>query len=143
VSETSDQDAAFQRAVTTVMRDVDGTCPGLVSLSWGQRDEWLEPGESRMVAWFLEPSGTGVGLRWPRLGGVEAIAQLANDASEAVVEALWSAHRPTNWPRCPRHPTTHPLEARVDGGLAVWTCPKSGHRVATVGSLVELANRRR
>lgn len=42
------------------------------------------------------------------------------------MEALWSEGEPAVWPRCPDHPDTHPLEAVVVDGTAVWVCPKSG-----------------
>jgi hypothetical protein len=62
------------------------------------------------------------------------VASVADQVQEHVIESLPTA--PSNWPACPRHPGTHPLEARVVDGVAAWVCPREdGVVVAPVGAL--------
>lgn len=71
-------------------------------------------------------------------GVVEMFASLADLVHEEVVEDLPSRHLPTNWPRCPRHPHTHPLEVRVVDDEVVWACPRTGAAHVRVGDLARL-----
>jgi len=55
--------------------------------------------------------------QWPEI--VEA-------ALEAVQEAVQhdrSLGLPSNWPECPLHPGTHPMEPFADGETITWGCP--------------------
>jgi hypothetical protein len=60
-------------------------------------------------------------------------AELILSLAEGIVEhlpessAAWGKPRP----QCPRHP--HPLEPRMDAGLAYWACPQDETNVATIG----------
>jgi hypothetical protein len=54
---------------------------------------------------------------------------------EWIIEELWP-DSPTNWPPCPHHPDTHPLEPLQREGDVVWTCPKDAITVAAVGELL-------
>ncbi|HEY0168286.1 MAG TPA: hypothetical protein VGB75_14690 [Jatrophihabitans sp.] len=73
-----------------------------------------------MVSW---EDGTGAGISVPRHQPLAArVVHLADQFQEGEVEALWFAGRPAVWPHCPRHPNTHPLNARLRDGVAVWVC---------------------
>ncbi|GAA5142059.1 hypothetical protein GCM10023340_04930 [Nocardioides marinquilinus] len=61
------------------------------------------------------------------------VASAADQVQEYVIESLLTA--PTNWPPCPHHPETHPLEAHVVDDVAAWVCPRGGGVVAPVGGL--------
>jgi hypothetical protein len=87
----------------------------------------------------------GAGVRWEdgRGAGIsvtrhqplaERVVQLADQFQEHEVEALWYAGRSAVWPDCPRHPNTHPLNARVHNGVAVWSCGGSDV-IAPIGEL--------
>ena len=66
---------------------------------------------------------------------VSSLATLADQVQTIVKEAQWDARMPVGWPRCERHPGTHPLEAAVVSEQAVWRRPRDGTVVARVGHL--------
>lgn len=41
----------------------------------------------------------------------------------------------TNWPRCPRHPDSHPMKVSTRGATAVWTCPADEIVISSIGEL--------
>jgi hypothetical protein len=67
----------------------------------------------------------------------EELARLADLVHQWVVEELPSHHRPTNWPPCPLHPDTHPLEVGLVQDDVVWLCPSTGRAQARVGGLAQ------
>lgn len=51
---------------------------------------------------------------------VERVAQAADQVQDWSIELqLWGS-APTNWPQCPGHPDSHPMQARVVKTKAVW-----------------------
>jgi hypothetical protein len=62
-------------------------------------------------------------------------AEVADQVQGWAVEALWTAGEPAVWPRCPAHPDTHPLDAAVEGGTAVWRCPRGTAPTVPMGEL--------
>ncbi|PWJ54586.1 hypothetical protein SAMN06264364_10629 [Quadrisphaera granulorum] len=65
----------------------------------------------------------------------EEAARVADTAHGEVVESLWP-HRPTNWPPCPEHPTTHPLQLTPGDDAdprPLWTCPSTGDVIGPLG----------
>jgi hypothetical protein len=93
------------------------------------------------VVLFAASSGTAVAVprQAPavraREGGVDAVIRLANLVQDAAVEALSAAGVTPVWPRCPRHPAVHPLEAQRVGDRPVWRCPTDKISVAEIGLL--------
>ncbi|GAB4080162.1 hypothetical protein GCU67_15975 [Modestobacter muralis] len=85
------------------------------------------------MLWSPDGSGQGVAVS---AGGppAEQEVEVADQVQKWAVEELWGS-APTNWPRCPRHPTTHPLASRLLGGVAWWICPHDGVAVSEVGRL--------
>ena len=85
------------------------------------------------MLWSQDGNGMGVSVHLgvPR---PEQVAQVADQVQGWAVEELWGSV-PTNWPPCPQHPTTHPLQAVVRDGAARWICPEDGTAVAVVGAL--------
>ena len=53
----------------------------------------------------------------------------------AIEDQLWGSEAPTNWPPCPEHPDSHPMEATTADSTAVWICPRSRHAIAAIGAL--------
>ena len=73
---------------------------------------------------------------WSKLDGSPAgqVAQLAERLQEWEMEELWKAGRPTDWPECPDHPGTHPLDPDVnDKDVAVWRCPRTRREICPIG----------
>ncbi|MEH3077826.1 MAG: hypothetical protein PGN11_14355 [Quadrisphaera sp.] len=94
-------------------------------------------------AWWRTPDTVETGLfafdpanGWERETDAEEALRVADTAHEAVLESMPSCGRPTNWPPCPDHPTTHPLQL-VAGDDADprprWTCPLTGDVVGVLG----------
>ncbi|MDY7089063.1 MAG: hypothetical protein SYR96_28650 [Actinomycetota bacterium] len=122
----------LQLALAVVLVDVDG----LDGLRFRvEDDDW--PGTEGMAGamlWFAGGWGAGVQVALDQGFGTQ-VAMLADQVQEEVVEALWQAGRPTNWPTCPRHPHTHPLTAAEHGGQAYWQCPAGGELISEIGRL--------
>ncbi|MHB1433828.1 MAG: hypothetical protein ACYCVZ_17160 [Streptosporangiaceae bacterium] len=75
---------------------------------------------------------------WSKLDGspAERVAQIAGRLQEWEMEELWKARRPTDWPECPDHPGTHPLDPDVnDNDVAIWRCPRSRREMSPIGQL--------
>ena len=124
-------DPDLERALRPVLADLRATgvpVPQIVDSDWtGEADR---PGAT---LWSPDGSGQGVAVHRGR-PPAEQVADVADQVQEWVVEELWR-RAPTNWPRCPHHPTTHPLAARLQSGAAWWVCPRDGVAVSEIGSL--------
>jgi hypothetical protein len=92
-----------------------------------------EPSES-VILLAADRSGMGVWLDLT-LSEDLALAHLADQVQEWVVEELARLGRPTNWPSCPAHPDNHPRQAVVEHGRAVWACPIGAADSSPVGEL--------
>ncbi|MFH8611149.1 hypothetical protein ACH4D5_27100 [Streptomyces sp. NPDC018029] len=117
-------------ALAPVLRDLDATC-AVRPVVREEQDDGI--GEYVML---YAPDGSGAGLV-QRFGasGPERTADLADQAQDWAVEALCAELLPAVWPECPEHPDSHPLEAGVVRGVAVWSCPGSRRVAAAVGEL--------
>lgn len=95
--------------------------------------------ELKIEPWLLRDGFEGrtvgnTGVSWPTSASkAEAVVMAADQVQDVVVEELWG--HDSNWPRCPQHPTTHPMDARVVDGAPWWTCPADGRAVVRVGEL--------
>jgi hypothetical protein len=59
----------------------------------------------------------------------------AERASDLISEEL-AGRRASNWPPCPVHPNSHPLQPTLGaGGGAVWTCPRGDGVAVPIGQL--------
>ncbi|HET7396892.1 MAG TPA: hypothetical protein VFJ94_00075 [Intrasporangium sp.] len=126
----ADSRARFDRAFAPVLADL--AAEPVVSL---QR----EAGDGRPAfIWLTDSSGgrTGVPLD-PQLRGIDAVVWVAGIVQDAAVDALWAVGEPAVWPVCRRHPASHPMNAALVGGVAVWQCPVDLVAVAEVGQLGE------
>ena len=85
------------------------------------------------MLWGHDGGGMGVHVV-PAAQTFEQIASLADQVQEWVIEELWG-QGPTNWPRCPHHPNTHPMKALAHDEVATWVCPVDNTFVAVIGSL--------
>ncbi|WP_327356843.1 hypothetical protein [Streptomyces sp. NBC_01304] len=121
-------------ALGPVVRDLTATCAVAPVVRPSEGDE--EPG-----VWLLAPDGTGrsVGSVLWSPDRAEQSAELADQAQEWAVEALWGAGRAAVWPECPEHPDAHPLSPGTRAGTAVWSCPRSRQVVAEIGRLAPVS----
>ncbi|MCG5213640.1 hypothetical protein [Streptosporangium sp. KLBMP 9127] len=123
-------DKDLSAALDVVLRDVRSHCAVQPDVREGEVRSWEEP-----FVWLYAPDGSGRGVSAPSGGGAEQIAGLADQVQEWAVEALWSEGLSAVWPQCPAHPDSHPLSAAVEGGTAVWSCPRTRSVVAPIGRL--------
>ena len=118
-------------ALAPVLADLAATC----RVSLDVRDEdWGSPLGPAAMVWEPDDSGTGISI----VSGepvAEQVVSVADQVQEVAIEALWTERLPVTWPQCPLHPETHPLEAAVTEGPAIWRCPRSGTVVAHIGAL--------
>jgi hypothetical protein len=118
-------------ALEPVLRDLatpEGVLPEV-------RDEpWGAAGTASAMLYAADGSGGGISIE---VGSPlpTQVAALADQVQDWAVEALWSLHRPTNWPPCPRHPGRHPLAADEISGRAVWICPADKTEVSAIGDV--------
>ena len=126
-------DDVLAEALAPVLRDVEraGLLPPVVDDA-----DWIgDPDYVSAMMW--DRSGSGAGISVPRNADlVTRVVVVADQVQEWVIESqLWGA-APTNWPPCPTHPDSHPLQALlVHDGTAAWTCPRDGATVAPVGDV--------
>ncbi|MGY2079771.1 hypothetical protein [Modestobacter sp. SYSU DS0657] len=124
-------DAQLTRALAPVLTDLSATgapVPRIEASDWPD-----DPGRAGAMLWSADGSGQGVAVT---LGQpyAEQVAAVTDTVQEWAFEALWGS-RPTNWPPCPRHPTTHPLTPTLQDGEAVRVCPRDTGVVSPVGGL--------
>lgn len=125
-------DEGLRESVEPVLRDLARA--GIDAPTF-DGDDWI--GDRDYVSsmmWGADGSGRGLSVR--RAAPLEdRIAQAADQVQEwAIEDQLWASAR-TNWPQCPRHPESHPLQATVAGTNAMWVCPTDQIVVAPVGGL--------
>jgi hypothetical protein len=125
-------DSALADALAPVLRDLanSGSVRPVV------RDGGWSGSEEQVTAMICSGDGSGQGI-FAMTGEPQAdwIASVADQVQEWVVEELCSIGRPTNWPRCPQHPDSHPLSAIVQEGQPVWVCPTTGRVICEIGQL--------
>lgn len=64
----------------------------------------------------------------------ECMALAADAVQELMIEELWR-HGRSNWPVCPAHPTTHPMEVGWTNETPCWRCPVDPSIIVAIGSL--------
>jgi hypothetical protein len=123
-------DVALSEALEPVLRDLEHAGAVMPEVRDGHWSDF----EGQRTAMLYGPDGSGSGVFV--LAGeplADRVARVADQVQEWAVEALWTAGRPATWPECPDHPDTHPLQAVVLDGRAVWTCPRTGQVVRDIG----------
>jgi hypothetical protein len=125
-------DPLLSAALEPVLADLDAT----VAVPLTIRDEpWSDhPGHVTAMIYTEDRCGSGISVL-AKDSLADRVVSIADQLQDIVVEALWAAARPTNWPACPHHPAGHPLRAeRTEHGPA-WVCPTNLAVVAPIGSL--------
>lgn len=129
----ADPDDVLLRALAPVLADV--RVAGLAAPRIGA-DHWTEEHDRPSAMLWLDRSGHGVAVD-RHASEAERVVSAAEVVQEMVIEGELWARGATNWPRCPHHPTTHPVEPRVVDDVAAWVCPLSGDVVVPIGGLDE------
>ena len=121
----------MRQALVPVLHDLQAAA---IAAPWIEADDWTGDADWPSVM-LWSPTGSGMGVQVSRLAPMsERIASVADQVQEFVIEELWR-RSPTNWPPCPRHPSTHPMKAMAQDDAAVWACPVDDSRMALIGML--------
>jgi hypothetical protein len=111
--------ASLSEALDRVNADMRATgLPGTARLiipEWSDRNAWVETWDGH------HGSGSGISPASAR-DPVTALAEVADEAQDAVMETIWAA-----WPVCPAHEMGVHIEVR--DGAVVWWCTGSGGHV--------------
>lgn len=123
---TDSERVVLRETAAPVLRDLDASGVIVPEI----REEAHEDrGAEAVCAWIQGPGGTsrtGISV-WLASPPEERVAEMAEQLQEWEVGGLYEAGRPTNWPACPEHPSSHRLSAEVYDNSAVWSCPDSRH----------------
>jgi hypothetical protein len=96
-------------------------------------DEEVRPEPDYESFWLLSASGHRTGLLiLLTLAWQDQVASMADQLQDFVVEELAMTGSSPVWPECAVHPQSHPLKAAVDGGRAVWVCPRTNQEVVPI-----------
>ena len=123
-------DPILEQALRPVLRDIRQTGAPMPRMVGDPSRTY--PDYPSAMLWSQDGTGSGVNVYLPD-PEPNRIARVADHVQEWVIEARWT--KGSNWPPCPRHPSTHPLQAQSRAGLAVWVCPKDGAVISEIGSL--------
>ena len=132
VNDTKRVTCAIDEVLGIILKDLAATGVPLPRVEPSTWQTW-EQSESVML---FAADGTGMGV-WLDLSLSEdmALAHLADQVQEWVIEELARLGRSTNWPICAAHPANHPRQAVVEHGRAVWACPIGAADAAHMGEL--------
>ena len=121
----------LREALEPALRDVVATGAPMPDV---RDDDWAADADTASaMLWSRDGSGAGIQVRMSA-PEPDRVAQVADQVQEFVIEEL-ARLGATNWPVCPRHPTTHPMEAASEDGVAVWVCPADAIPVSSIGTL--------
>ncbi|MGE3812775.1 MAG: hypothetical protein AB7I24_14620 [Candidatus Nanopelagicales bacterium] len=120
-----------EEALALVQADLSRTIEAAPTLgfAWYERpagERWIFVGKG--PDWFFG----GNGPLHLRSGAASAAAELAEAVQDAIVDSLLGYR--SFWPRCPKD--GRPLQARVRGSEARWSCSADGADFGAVGQLV-------
>lgn len=120
---------AIEEALAPVLRDVSSTTDLHLRIEDGDWSDELGP-YVRIAA----PDGSATSVHI-NLANTEAerIVAAAEQVQDIVIEEHWA--RASNWPMCPAHRSTHPLQVALRSTEAWWTCPADQTAVSPVGAL--------
>jgi len=124
-------DDVLAAALAPVLRDLRTTGAPLPIV---EDREWTDD-PAAPSAMLHSTDGSASGVRVTRSAPpAERVAMAADQVQEWAIEELWPQGR-SNWPPCPRHPTSHPMRTTVGQGVAGWQCPADDVVVAAIGEL--------
>jgi hypothetical protein len=123
-------DELLWESIEPVLHDLRGA--GISPPRFEDSDWIVSP--NRVAAKLRSPDGDSTGVSVSRSDPVhERVAELADQVQEWAIEELWG--RGSNWPQCPQHPSSHPMQATTRDGAAVWACPADRAVAVAIGTL--------
>jgi hypothetical protein len=126
-------DDLLRQALDPVLHDLRALAGSVAPPRIEDADWTGDPRSPSAMLWSADGNGQGISV--DRLASIaERIASAADQVQEWVIEELWGTS-PTNWPVCPLHPDSHPLQATARGDRAWWACPRDNAAVVLIGSL--------
>jgi hypothetical protein len=124
-------DDVLSEAMAPVLRDLQ--CAGIAAPRIEDREWTDDPGSPSAMLW--SPGGNGSGVHVTRAAPeFERVAMVADQVQDWAIDELWG-QAPTNWPPCPRHPSSHPMKVSTREAAAVWVCPADEAVILPVGEL--------
>jgi hypothetical protein len=125
--------AVLRDAVAPVLRDLKATAHVLPDI---REEAHHDRGQDAVCAWIQGPGGTGQGIDVCLNGppGFQ-LCSLAEQLQSWKADQLLDSGQGPWWPRCPQHPVDCRLGPDIVDEIAVWSCPRSGQVIATIGSL--------
>jgi hypothetical protein len=95
---------------------------------WLDDEPWRSPPEKYPSALLRAPDGSATGLSVDAHAPLsDRFDQVEDVVRQAVIEARAEVGLPGNWPRCPDHPTKHPLSLNGNP-WPTWCCPWTDDR---------------
>lgn len=120
-------DDEVRAAFAPVLRDVAATTDLRLTLA-------RTADEAGPVVVVSTPTGGAWRVRIDGYPDVDARIEIAtHEVQDLVIEELW--RHGSNWPVCPKHPTTHPMELTWLSDAPSWMCPVDRTAVVALGSL--------
>ena len=119
----------IREALAPVLRDVQATTDVQLTVRDGAEPEthgpwaWVDTSAGSTIGFPLDPADTEP----------ERILAAAEQVQELLIEELWA--RASNWPMCPSHRSSHPMQAKLVSDQAWWCCPTDSSLVARIGTL--------
>ena len=117
-------------ALQPVLRDIRATgvpVPTVQFTRQEDKDLWL----AILTASDESSHGFYIDLSLTR---AQLVCSIAESTQEWVFDEMQRAGR-TNWPQCPLHPRTHPLQAVLSKGIPQWACPSENIAISEIGQL--------
>lgn len=123
-------DEVLQESMEPVLRDLRGAG---ISAPRVEDDDWTgDPDFPSVMLWSPDGYGFGVSVSRSALASAR-VAAVADQVQEWAIEELWG--HGSNWPPCPQHPNSHPMQATTRDDAAVWVCPTDQTIVSPIGAL--------
>lgn len=92
-------------------------------------DTWLANPETVEVEVCLSSESSVSFALSLRLSSSELVSIVASQLQDFVIDQLLAGGSDTNWPRCFKHPRSHPMNPVVLSDLAYWSCPDERARL--------------
>jgi hypothetical protein len=122
----------LRQALDPILRDLRAAA--VVSERIEDSDWTGDPDRPAAMLWGVDGGGRGIAVARSETD-VERIASMADQVQEWAIEELWGVGASTNWPCCPLHPDSHPMQAVARSDGTWWTCPAGQTAIALIGAL--------
>jgi hypothetical protein len=135
---TETEREVIRQAMAPVLRDLQASGAIVPDVRYEAHVDGGRDGREGVHAWIKgdDTSGWDVWTPAEASSPAEQVWWLAHKVQEWEIEEQWHAGGSANWPECPEHPGSHPLEPGIDDeDTAVWRCPRSERAICAIGAL--------